>query len=79
MKHDHHYFCNKDCEYYPCHQVDADEPFNCLFCFCPLHQLGDKCGGNFIYLGDNIKDCSNCLYPHNPDNYAKIMQALSRK
>lgn len=79
MKHDHHYFCNKDCEYYPCHPIKDDKPFNCLFCFCPLYQLGDQCGGNFSYTSNHVKDCSNCLYPHDPKNYTKIMQALSKK
>lgn len=78
MKHDHHYFCNNECEYFPCHDINnTDTPFNCLFCYCPLYNLGNECGGNFIYTDNGIKDCSKCLYPHNPDNYDKIIDKLS--
>ncbi len=72
------YFCNKDCEYFPCHKgVDA-EKFNCLFCFCPLYMLGDKCGGKFVYseTKNRIKSCTNCELPHNPDYYDEIITKL---
>ena len=58
------FFQNKECEYFPCHKGIAEEDFNCLFCYCPLYALGDKCGGQFVYLENGIKDCSNCLRPH---------------
>lgn len=72
MKNNFSYFKNKDCKYFPCHKTE-DEDFNCLFCYCPLYALGDKCGGDFTYTKDGIKDCSDCLIPHNPDNYQKII------
>lgn len=78
MKNDHHYFCNKECEYYPCHQIPNDGELNCLFCFCPLYSLGDDCGGNFNYVGDHIKDCSNCIFPHLSNSYSQIIQRLSQ-
>ena len=59
------FFCNKECEFFPCHQTKHPEKFNCLFCYCPLYALGDKCGGNFQFTRDGIKDCSNCALPHN--------------
>ena len=70
-------FCqNIACEFFPCHKgVDA-ENFNCLFCYCPLYALGNKCGGNFKYLDGGIKDCSNCLIPHRRENYDKIMEKM---
>ena len=40
------YFSNKECEYFPCHKGADPENFNCLFCYCPLYALGDKCGGD---------------------------------
>jgi len=58
------FFCNKECEYFPCHQTDNPEAFNCLFCYCPLYMLGENCGGNFTYLSNGIKDCSACILPH---------------
>ena len=39
------FFSNKECEYFPCHAGADPENFNCLFCYCPLYALGDKCGG----------------------------------
>ena len=44
------FFQNKKCEYFPCHKTKNEEDFNCLFCYCPLYALGDKCGGNFKYI-----------------------------
>ena len=38
------YFSHKKCEYFPCHKGADPEDFNCLFCYCPLYALGDKCG-----------------------------------
>lgn len=67
MKNSSSFFANKDCEYYPCHKVENEEEFNCLFCYCPLYALGDKCGGNLSFTESGIKDCSNCNIPHRPD------------
>lgn len=71
------YFCNEKCEYFPCHKTDATE-FNCLFCYCPLYPYKD-CGGNFSYLENGIKDCSNCTLPHRRENYGLIMSKLRAK
>ena len=70
------FFQNRECEYFPCHQGADPENFNCLFCYCPLYALGDKCGGGFAYLPNGIKDCSNCLKPHRRGNYEKIMEKM---
>lgn len=67
----HKFFTNKDCEYYPCHNTNKE--LNCLFCFCPLYALGENCGGNPKYTEDGLKDCSQCLLPHNKDNYDYIL------
>ena len=39
----------------------------------PLYALKDKCGGNFKYTENGIKDCSNCSLPHKRDNYDYII------
>lgn len=74
------FFQNKECEYFPCHKVEDDKDFNCLFCYCPLYALKDKCGGNFTYLDSGIKSCSECLKPHGKNSHdhimAKIMEVL---
>ena len=72
------FFENKECEYFPCHKGANPDNFNCLFCYCPLYALGEECGGNTTYLGNGIKDCSNCTFPHNKDNYNKIMEKLGK-
>ncbi len=70
----HTYFSNTGCEYYPCHK--GIEDINCLFCFCPLYSLGSNCGGNFKVLDNGIKDCTNCLIPHQKENYDYIINKL---
>ena len=67
---------NTKCEFFPCHDIKDIKDFNCLFCFCPLYMLGDKCGGNFKYTKDGIKDCSDCVIPHIKDNYDYIISKL---
>ena len=70
MENSYRFFENKDCKYFPCHKGLAD--FNCLFCYCPLYTLGSKCGGNFRYLENGVKDCSDCLLPHGRGSYSYI-------
>lgn len=77
MKQNHKYFSHKQCEFYPCHEGATPDNFNCLFCYCPLYSLGKNCGGNFSYIANDIKDCSNCLLPH--ENYDYIVKKLSQK
>ena len=71
------FFQNKQCEYFPCHQCGG-EGFSCLFCYCPLYALGDKCGGKFTYTETGIKDCSDCLRPHCRENYDGITRQVSQ-
>ena len=71
-KNDYFFFQNSDCAYFPCHSP-AGEEFNCLFCYCPLYALGEKCGGNYSYNEQNIKDCSACLIPHREGGYEYIL------
>lgn len=73
MSENYKFFNHKDCEFFPCHKTNDPSNFNCLFCYCPLYTLGDKCGGNFRYNDKGIKDCSNCLLPHRRDNFDYIM------
>jgi len=67
------FFQNSTCEYFPCHKCTDTENFSCLFCYCPLYALGDKCGGNFTYTKEGIKDCSGCLIPHSSKGYGYII------
>lgn len=70
------FFQNTKCEYFPCHKTADPENFNCLFCYCPLYALGDRCGGNFTYTDSGIKDCSGCLLPHKRENYEKVCRNM---
>ncbi len=71
------YFENTECEYYPCHKKSG-EYFNCMFCFCPLYSMGEKCGGNFTYTDDGIKDCSMCTLVHSKGGYEHVMNTLKK-
>lgn len=63
------------CEFFPCHKGLDHETFNCLFCYCPLYMLGNECGGNFK-VTNGVKDCSDCLKPHDAESYAYIMSKM---
>lgn len=71
------FFRHEACEYFPCHEGLAPEAFNCLFCYCPLYPLGERCGGDFVMLESGVKDCSGCLIPHRRENYEKILARLT--
>jgi len=72
-----YFFQHTECEYFPCHTTNTPEDFNCLFCYCPLYALGEKCDGKYSYMDDGTKDCSGCLVPHKKDNYAYIISRYS--
>lgn len=73
------FFNHAACEFYPCHDMLAEQ-LNCLFCFCPLYALGERCGGNVSIIetpdGARVKDCSACTLPHRRENYDYIMRKL---
>ncbi|MBU3159276.1 cysteine-rich small domain-containing protein [Clostridium frigoris] len=71
MDNNYKFFRNKECEYFPCHEVENNEKFNCLFCYCPLYFL-KQCGGNGKFV-NGIKDCSSCLIPHSENGYEYIV------
>ncbi len=72
------FFQNKQCEYFPCHKGVAEDSFSCLFCYCPLYALGDKCGGCFTYTSSGIKDCSCCTRPHRRECYEEILAQMDK-
>lgn len=69
------FYQHRACEFFPCHKgLDSDD-FNCLFCYCPLYMLKDKCGGDFK-VTRGVKDCSDCTKPHDKDSYDYIMRHM---
>ena len=75
------FYTNKECEYYPCHKVPEGQDFNCLFCYCPLYAM-EHCPGRHEYIdvnGRRVKSCMDCTFPHQPENYDKIMKILGGK
>jgi len=79
MKNSYCYFENRDCEYYPCHK--GAEALNCLFCYCPLYTK-ENCPGSPSFIecgGRQIKDCSRCVFPHQPENYEVLVKYLQEK
>lgn len=71
------FFSNKKCQYFPCHSVENEETFNCMFCYCPLYVMGEKCNGNYSILENGIKDCSNCMIPHSVNGYDYIVNKIT--
>lgn len=71
------FFKHEKCEFFPCHEGITEKDFNCLFCYCPLYMLGNKCGGDFVYLDNGIKSCENCTFPHEAKNYDLMVSKYS--
>ena len=67
------FFQNRECERFPCHAGVAEEDFNCLFCYCPLYTLGERCGGQFTYTERGIKSCVGCAFPHVREHYDAVL------
>jgi precorrin-2/cobalt-factor-2 C20-methyltransferase len=65
------FFCNEECEYYPCHR-DLKE-INCLFCYCPLFWDCPFQNGGAKSKG---LECPDCTYAHKRENYAHVMQLI---
>lgn len=79
MDNSYKFFANRECRYYPCHK--GLDNINCLFCFCPMYNY-ENCPGNPKYIqvnGKTVKECSDCTFPHYPDNYDSIMKFLTEK
>ena len=74
MDNSYRFFSNRDCKYFPCHDVKNKDDFNCLFCYCPLY-LMEECGGNYK-INKGVKDCSGCMIPHSPKGYDYINKKL---
>lgn len=76
------FFQNRECKFFPCHGVQDEDDFNCLFCYCPLY-LDDNCIGSPEYIitgrGQRIKDCSSCLVVHSPEMYDEVIAHLRRQ
>ena len=78
MENSHRFFENKECKYFPCH--DGLDAFNCMFCYCPLYRL-ENCPGNPLYKekeDKRVKVCTNCNFPHRPENYDVIIEFLKK-
>lgn len=76
MNNSYKFFTNKECKYYPCHK-EIDE-INCLFCYCPLYGM-NPCPGKNIFKdinGKQVKVCTDCSFPHEAENYDKIIEIL---
>ena len=71
------FFNNNLCELFPCHKTEDPENFNCIFCYCPLYVLDDKCGGSLSYNENGVKDCRACDLPHVRDNYGYVIRKCS--
>ena len=71
------FFTHRQCEAFPCHAAPAPDDFNCLFCYCPLYLLENRCGGQYVLTPQGLKDCSGCIFPHQRENYRAVLQKLT--
>lgn len=79
MENSSRFFKNTACAFFPCHTDLNSADFNCLFCYCPLYSRS-VCPGNPTFIkkedGRIIKRCTDCIFPHKPENYDRIMSLL---
>ena len=78
MENSEKFFANRECAYYPCHKGNTE--INCLFCYCPLYDT--DCPGNYQMKekdGRRIKSCVDCIFPHVPENYDRVVELLRRR
>ncbi len=78
MENSYRFFENRACKYYPCHENIKE--LNCLFCYCPLYHK-EACPGNYSYTeinGTPVKECTECTFPHQPENYELIIKLLEQ-
>ncbi len=78
MEPSHSFFENRACKYFPCHK-DLEE-LNCMFCYCPFY-LYENCPGNPVFKekeGRATKVCTQCTFPHKPENYDRILELLRK-
>ena len=67
---------NKECEYFPCHNIDN---LQCDFCYCPLYPCYDKrVRGKIIKndKGEDIWDCKDCVILHKKQNVNLIIEMI---
>ena len=79
MKNSYRFFENKECDYFTCHE--GLDNFNCLFCYCPMYHV-KNCPGNPVYKekeGKRLKICTNCTFPHQAENYDKVIDVIKRQ
>lgn len=79
MKNSYRFFENKEFDYFPCHE--GLDNFNCLFCYCPMYHV-KNCPGNPVYKekeGKRLKICTNCTFPHQAENYDKVIDVIKRQ
>ena len=82
MKNNYRFFQNRDCEFFPCHKIENEDSFNCLFCYCPLY-LKENCLGSPDYIlngkGQKIRDCSKCTIVHRPEMYDAVIAQFQKQ
>ena len=78
MEASYRFFENRACKFYPCHKGVPE--MNCLFCYCPLYGM-EHCPGAPRYRQKNgkmLKICTDCNFPHKPENYDRIIEELKK-
>lgn len=71
---DHKFFQNRDCPYFPCHDMPDGQHLNCLFCYCPMYFI--KCPGTYELLPDGRKDCMGCTLNHEERAWDIVMGVM---
>ena len=71
-----HTMINKDCVYFPCHDIIED----CTFCYCPFYPCNNIKRGKWIQdKSEKIWDCSECNWIHLKDTVNKFGYSKENK
>lgn len=59
------FFCNRECEYFPCHKNADPDNFNCLFATAHYTHLAKNAVGSFATFQMEIKTAQIVLFRTN--------------
>ena len=66
-------FQDKDCEYYPCHNMDD---MYCNKCYCSIYPCKNTKYG--VYLKNGVWSCKKCTLVHTKE-YVRISDILKKE
>ena len=67
------FYQHTECPHFPCHHDINPRDFNCHLCYCPQY-LVKNCVGSPKWIGNGLKDCSNCSVNHGRNSFKTLFK-----